>query len=446
MTVEIHHNSFNLQNTSKIETWQLANIKIDAKHPRKVTKKQAEKSAAFIRAATWVPPIVIDREGYVLAGQEWVEGLKLLDTKDVQVLLVDTLTEPQRRAFRIASIRIMEEGEWDPEHLAAEFQYLIEAELSCNLNFTVEATGFETAEIDFYLNSSEPIAADPADSTPELQKTAVSKLNDKWILGEHRVICADALDLSSYEKLLEDEPIKLVCSDVPYNVPIKGFVSGNGTIKHDDFAMASGEMSVSEFTEFLRRSFENSIFTLEDGGCLYVFIDWRHVEEVLIAARKCGLVQLNMCIWDKGVGMMGSFYRSQYELVLVFRKGKKSHRNNIQLGKYGRNRTNVWPYPAANMHREGRKALKDHPTPKPVAMIADIIRDVTKPNDVILDPFLGGGTAVIAAEKTRRRCYGIELDPRYVDVTIRRWQEFTGKQAVHAETGKIFDDHGGRHE
>jgi DNA modification methylase len=185
----------------------------------------------------------------------------------------------------------------------------------------------------------------------------------------------------------------------------------------------------------------NAVDHLKEGSCSYLFMDWRHERELQAAAKRCKLTQLNLCIWDKCVGGMGSLYRSQHELIYVYRKGAQSHRNNIMLGKYGRNRTNVWQYPSANMSKEGREALKDHPTPKPVAMIADIFRDVTKPGDLVFDPFLGGGTAIIAAERTRRHCYGIELDPHYVDATVRRWQKYTNQEAVHAETGRTFSEH-----
>lgn len=416
-------NTFEAKNSYKAELLPISTIKIDPKHPRKTTPKQINKAAAFMAIAAWVPPIIIDQDNYVLVGQEWFEAAKELGMENVQVLVVDGLSEPQRRAFRIAYARILADGGWDYKQLAIEFEYIIEMELTCDLGFSAEITGFEAAEIDVCLSGVTGDEEDPADQIPDPPKVPISKLGDLWLLGKHRVICGDALDPEIYKKLMGGEPIQLVCSDVPYNVPIKGFVSGNGAVKHEDFSMASGEMSVSEFIEFLRTSFENSAETLDEGGCLYIFIDWRHVEEVLAAARQCALILLNICCWVKNVGGMGAFYRSQHEFVIVLRKGKKSHRNNILLGKYGRNRSNVWNYPSANMSKEGRKALKDHPTPKPVAMIADIIKDVTKTNELVLDPFLGGGTTIISAEKTRRRCYGIELDPKYVDVTIRRWKE-----------------------
>lgn len=240
----------------------------------------------------------------------------------------------------------------------------------------------------------------------------------------------------------------------PFNIAIKGFVSGNGAVKHDNFKMCSGEMSPEEFIAFLKKIFGHALPVLKDGGFFYCFIDWRHVGEVLAMGRDCSLSLLNICVWDKGVGGMGNPYRGQHEFICVFKKGGAKHCNNIQLGKFGRNRTNVWHYPSANMSKEGRKALKDHPTPKPISMIADIMRDITSTNDVVFDPFLGGGSCVIAAEKTRRRCYGIEIDPIYVDCIIRRWEEYTGRKATHAKTGLSFTDHesgysqennGGRH-
>lgn len=432
-------NTFEASRFYTTEVFEISAIRIDPSHPRKITKKQIEKAARFIRAASWVPPVLIDRSGYILAGGEWYEAALLLGMEKIQVIVVDALTETLDRTFRIAYVRIMEDGAWDNKNLAADFRFLIESEFSCDSDFTVEFTGFETAEIDLILNEGED-EPDLAEAVPDVQKIILTKPGDIWKLDKHTIICGDSLDPAVHERLLDGLPVQLLCSDPPFNVKIDGFVSGNGAVKHDDFAMASGELTSTEFEEFLFKSISNSIASLDDGACCYLFQDWRHDRELQAAARRCGLTQLNLCIWDKGVGGMGSFYRSQHELIFVYRKGKLSHRNNIQLGKYGRNRTNVWAYPSANMSKEGRKALKDHPTPKPVVMIADIIRDVTKPNDVILDPFLGGGTAVIAAEKTSRRCFGIELDPRYVDVTIRRWQDFTGKEAIHAETGLTFSE------
>lgn len=427
----------------RMETRPVSEIKIDKKHPRKISSWQAEKAACIMRAARYMLPIILNQEGNLIAGEEWLEGANILGAEKVQVLLYDQLSEAQVRALRNAYYKIMEDGEWDKKNLAEDFRFLLNAELNSEIDFSVDITGFDTPEIDIVLSESFPSELDvPAPEVavaPDIP--CVSNPGDLWLLGQHTICCGNSIDPATYQKLLGNTAIDLIFSDPPYNVKIDGFVSGNGVVKHGEFAMASGEMSEDEFIEFLYFFLLYALANLKDGCCVYLTIDWRHVDQLLAATKRCGLYLLNMCVWDKGVGAMGSLYRSQYELVLVLRKGKTQHMNNVQLGKYGRNRTNVWQYPSANMSKEGRKALKDHPTPKPVAMIADIMRDVTKPGDTVLDPFLGGGASLIAAEKTGRICYGIELDPRYIDASIRRWQEMTGKQAVHAETGMTFAEY-----
>lgn len=436
-------NSFTPANEYRVETRSVSEIKIDKNHPKKVSKKQAEKAATCVRASRLMPFVLLDSSGHLVVGEEWLAAAKILGIEEIQVLLAESMTEAQIRQFRMAYYRIQEDGEWNKNNLAAEFRYLINAELTCEIDFTVDATGFEFAEIDIILGEGDEQEEDPSLTAPEIDpnKPVISKSGDLWNLGRHSIICGDSLDPATHQKLLQDIRVQLINSDPPYNIKICGFASGNGAVKHAEFSMASGEMSSGEFDEFLYLAILYTLTRLDQGCCIYLSIDWRHIDQLQAAAKRCGLTLLNICVWDKGVGGMGSLYRSQHEFVLVYRKGKTQHQNNIMLGKYGRNRTNLWQYPSANMSKEGREALKDHPTPKPVAMIADIIKDVTKPNDVIFDPFLGGGTTIIAAEKTDRRGYGIELDPRYVDVTIRRWQVLTGQQAIHAETGLAFAEH-----
>jgi DNA modification methylase len=234
----------------------------------------------------------------------------------------------------------------------------------------------------------------------------------------------------------------MVFTDPPFNVPINGHVSGLGRVKHQDFVMASGEMSKAEFTGFLTHACTLMTPFMSDGTLVYVCMDWRHMGELLAASQSAFTEFKNLCVWDKGTGGMGSLYRSQHELVFVFKYGTAPHRNNVQLGQYGRNRTNVWTYPGANSFAratdEGNLSTL-HPTVKPVALVADAILDASARNDVVLDPFLGSGTTVIAAERTGRVCYAMELDPRYVDTAIRRWQTWTGQQAHHAITGYPFD-------
>jgi DNA modification methylase len=247
----------------------------------------------------------------------------------------------------------------------------------------------------------------------------------------------------TYRNLMGNKRAAMVFTDPPFNVRIDGHATGNGAIRHREFAMASGEMSEAEFVAFLNNSLRWMTDFSANNSVHFICIDWRHVGELLAAGKQNYDEFLNLCVWVKDNGGMGSFYCSQHELVFVFRKGKGPHRNNIQLGVFGRNRTNVWQYPGihtlSKQSGEGN-LLELHPTVKPVAMVADAILDCSARGDLVLDPFLGSGTTLVAAERVGRICYGIEIDPIYVDVAIRRWQKFTGEAAVHATTGKRFNE------
>ena len=270
----------------------------------------------------------------------------------------------------------------------------------------------------------------------------LSRLGDLWILGRHRVLCGSALDRHAFATLFGDERAAMVFTDPPYNVPIDGHASGLGAVHHRPFPMASGEMDSTQFTNFLKQAFDNlAAFTI-DGSIHFVCMDWRHIEELTAAGRGVYGELKNLCVWVKDNAGMGSLYRSRHELVFVFKHGRGGHRNNVQLGRFGRNRSNVWTYPGANSFvRSGEGNLSAlHPTVKPVAMIADAILDCSARGDIVLDGFLGSGTTVIAAERTGRRCYGLELDPGYVDTIIRRSQTLTGGSAHHAGSNRSFDD------
>jgi len=233
----------------------------------------------------------------------------------------------------------------------------------------------------------------------------------------------------------------LVITDPPYNVVIDGHASGLGKARHREFAMGSGEMSDGEFTAFLGKVMALSMLSSKPGSLAYYFMDFRHIRQIIAAGMFVYGDPKNLCVWVKNNAGMGSFYRSQHELIYLFKNGEGPHRNNIQLGKYGRYRTNVWKYPAANtFSRSGPDGdlLALHPTPKPVSLIADAIMDSTRRGELILDPFLGSGTAVIAAERAGRVCYGLELDPIYVDAIIRRWQRRAKRDAIHIELGESF--------
>jgi DNA modification methylase len=286
---------------------------------------------------------------------------------------------------------------------------------------------------------------DEEDDLPALDETStpVTQLGDLWLLGDHRVLCADALVDESYLRLLGDEPAQMAFTDPPWNIPIAGRVSGLGAVKHDDFAMGCGEMSAAEFEAFLRTALGHAVTYSDDGSIHFVCMHWAKIRELLSSTADLYSETKNLCVWSKTNAGMGSLYRSRHELVFVFKKGTAPHINNIELGRFGRNRSNVWEYGGQNvLNGTSKSKLSVHPTAKPVALVADAIRDCSHRKGVILDSFGGSGTTLIAAEKTGRRARLIELDPRYVDVTIRRWQNVTGRTAVKADKATPCPENG----
>jgi DNA modification methylase len=413
-------------------------LKLDPTNPRLHSKKQIQQIARSIEAFGFNVPVLTRQDGQVAAGHGRVEAAKLLKLDRIPTIQLEHLTEVQLRAFMIADNRLTEIGAWDDRLLAEQLKALAEVEL----NFSLEVTGFEMAEIDTMiegLSEAPEGEVDPADSLPD-EGPSVTKPGDLWILGRHRVFCGDSLREESYSALMEEQRAAVVITDPPYNDPIDGYVAGFGKVRHREFAMASGEMSEQEFTEFLLKAFTQMVRHSELGSLQFICMDWRHTGELLASARRTFSEFKALCVWVKDSGGQGSLYRSRHELVFVFKNGKAKHRNNIQLGQYGRYRTNVWEYPRVrSLHGNGEEQSSGlHPTMKPVAMIADAIMDCTARNDLVLDPFLGSGTTVIAAERTGRVCYGLELDPRYVDTIVRRWQTFTGKAAVQAKSKRTF--------
>ena len=346
-------------------------------------------------------------------------------------------------AFRIADNRLTEISEWDDRLLAEQLKALS----LLDLDFSLEATGFDMGEIDFRiegLEGGEGEGPDPADDVPELPLgNSVTCLGDVWALGPHRLLCGNALSGSDLDTLMAGQAAAVVFTDPPYNVPIDGHVMGLGRVQHRDFAMACGEMSSTEFTAFLSQALGHAASHSRDGAIHYVCMDWRHLEELLSAGKGVYADLLNLCVWAKDNGGMGSFYRSQHELVLVFKHGKGPHQNQVQLGTFGRYRTNVWRYPGVNSfgrNTEEGNLLALHPTVKPVALVADALLDSSSRGDLVLDPFLGSGTTLMAAERVGRICRGLELDPLYVDTAIRRWQILTGESAILVATGERFED------
>ncbi|WP_339631180.1 DNA methyltransferase [uncultured Sneathiella sp.] len=406
-------------------------------NPRKHSNKQIRKLKRSIREYGFIIPVLADRDGTIISGHARVLAALELCLKKLPVIFADHLTPFQVKGFRLLDNRLSEEALWNRERLKIEFAEFLEAGID------LESTGFDIPEIDFTFETVEHSADNTQDDEipqPDLKNPPVSQLGDLWLCGGHRVLCGDALNEACYLHLLGDEFARQVITDPPYNVKVKGHIRVSEKGDHKEFIMASGEMSDTEFTKFLTDAIINLTESSQDGSVHYIFMDWRHLSQLQAVCDRLYTEQLNLCVWVKNNGGMGSFYRSQHELVLVCKNGTATHLNNIQLGKYGRNRTNVWEYTGANSFGPDRQENLDlHPTVKPVAMIADAILDSSAPGDIILDPFLGSGTLIIAAEKTGRKGRGMELDPHYVDVAIKRWQDFTGQQAIHAELGLTFD-------
>jgi DNA modification methylase len=440
--------------TNKPSSWEIIyrridELKPDPANPRRHSKKQIRQIANSIRAFGFNVPILIDRDGNVIAGHGRLLAARELGMTEVPTLCLDHLTPTQVRAYRIADNKLTENGAWDDRLLAQQLKDLS----LLGLDFSLELTGFVMAEIDLRIASLEDIpdrADDPADAVPDAPAgPAISKIGDKWVLDRHRLLCGNALDTAGFVALMGEESAAMVFADPPYNVPIDGHATGLGAIHHRPFPMASGEMDSTAFTAFLGEAFHNLAAFSIDGSLHYVCMDWRHVKELLAAGRDTYGELKNLCVWVKDNAGMGSLYRSQHELVFVFKHGRHGHRNNVQLGQFGRNRSNVWRYPGANSFArcgEEGNLLALHPTVKPVALVADAILDCSARGDIVLDAFLGSGTTVIAAERTGRRCYGLELDPLYIDTAIRRWQALTGGSARHAANGRTFDDLAGEAE
>ena len=421
---------------------QISALRANPRNSRTHSKRQVRQIANSLRTFGFTNPILIDEMETIVAGHGRVEAAKLVGLESVPTIQLEGLTPDQLRAYVIADNKLAQNAGWDEAILKIELQHLLTVENDVEIT----TTGFEIAEIDLLVLSPEHSQPKPdPDDTFEAEPstTPVTKPGDLWLLGEHRVLCADALEEESFSKLLGERQASMVFIDPPYNIKIECNVSGKGLVKHGDFAMACGEMTEEDFLNFLINSFKLLAKYSVPGSIHYVAMDWRHVDLVVLAGEEAYSEFLNLCVWSKDRAGQGSFYRSQHELFFVFKNGNGPPRNNIQLGKYGRYRTNIWNYPSAaafSKTSEEGNLLALHPTVKPVALVADAILDCSAPGEIVLDSFLGSGTTLIAAERTRRICYGMELDQRYVDTAVRRWQRLTGGHAIHAVSGKRFDE------
>ena len=421
----------------KIEHTPVRELRPYAANARTHSKKQVKQIARSIAKFGFCNPVLIDDTKQIIAGHGRVEAAKLLGIDAVPTCQLSHLSETDKRAYILADNKLAEKAGWDKELLAIELQGLIE------LDVDIELTGFDTSEIDIILEDAREATGDPSgpeDEVPNSLGPAVTQTGDLWLLGTHRLLCGDARDQAAYDRLLEGAKAEFVFTDPPYNVAIDGHVCGLGRVHHREFAMGSGEMSEAEFTAFLKAVFGVLAENTVDGSIHQICMDWRHMDEMLGAGRAVYSELKNLCVWNKNNGGMGTFYRSKHELVFVWKSGTAPHINNFELGQHGRHRANVWDYPGINTMRAGRlEELAMHPTVKPVILVADALKDCSRRRGLVLDPFCGSGTILIAAERTGRKARALEIDPTYVDVAVRRWQTYTGKSAVFSGSGETFE-------
>lgn len=411
-----------------------------AKNARRHSRAQIKQIAKSIETFGFTNPILVSDDLEILAGHGRAAAAQLIGMKQAPIVRLSNLSPAERKAYVLADNKLALNAGWDREVLVIELQGLID------LGFEVETTGFALGEIEIILEEAAESAPNDhsdgrEDEIPLVGDSAVSHRGDVWQAGRHRLICGDARDKAAYQALLDNERADLIFTDPPYNVPVDGHVCGSGRIRHREFAMGVGEMSSAEFTAFLQQTLGAAAERCRDGAIAFVCMDWRHAEE-LIAAGKVVFTELkNLCVWNKSNAGMGTFYRSKHELVFVFKKGTAPHVNSFGLGETGRPRSNVWDYPGVSSIGPSRmEELAMHPTVKPTRLVADAIKDCSRRGDVVLDPFGGSGTTLIAAEKTGRSARLIEYDPAYCDTILRRFERMTGKQALLSETGETFED------
>ena len=399
------------------------------------SKRQLRQIADSIKRFGFTNPVLIGDTGEIIAGHGRVLAARDLGMETVPTLRLSHLSAVERRAYVLADNKLALNAGWDMEILSIELQALVD------LDFDVTLTGFSLAEVDLTIDQAREAATDgPEDRIPELADDPVTRTGDLWQLGEHRLLCGDARSSDDVARLMGTERADLVFTDPPYNVPIDGHVGGLGAIRHREFAFASGEMSPAEFTDFLRQTLSTAALMTRDGAIAFVCMDWRHIRELLDATTGVFSELKNLCVWNKTNGGMGSFYRSKHELVFVFKRGDAPHTNTFGLGETGRYRTNVWDYAGiSSMGADRADQLSMHPTVKPVALVADAIKDCSRRGEIVLDVFAGSGTTLIAAASCGRRARVLEYDPLYCDTIVRRWESYTGKRAVLSADGRSFE-------
>lgn len=422
----------------RIEWIPIGTLRPNSKNARTHSKKQIRRIAASIREFGFLNPVIVDDDNAVLAGHGRLEAARLEGLGDVPILRFNHLTPAQKRAYLIADNKIAEEAGWDRELLAIELGELIE--LLPVEGLDVSLTGFEAPEIDQVLADLAPTKLPPEDVVPPLPRNPVTRRGDIWLLGKHRLICGDAREADAFVQLMSGASAAAVFCDPPYNLRVSA-IGGRGKVRHPEFAFASGEMPPAQFRRFLSETLANGVRVSTEGAVHYVCMDWRHIADLIEVGRELYGGMLNLVVWNKSNAGQGSFYRSQHELIGVFQVGGLPHRNNVELGRFGRNRSNVWTYAGVNTFGKGRtEALAAHPTVKPAALVADALLDCTARGDIVLDQFAGSGTTILAAEKVGRVAFGVEYEPGYVDVAVRRWQKATKLEATLASDGRTFED------
>ena len=417
-------------------------VQVRDKNPRKHAKKQLQKLKNAIQKLRFINPIIIDEKGILIAGELRLQAAKDFKMSQVPALILEDITEEEARAIRIADNRIAEDAIWDFSLLQEELNNLVKFDIK------FDDVGFEPIDYEkIFLSKDSPdnkVHNEETEDSSWLDENIpiLVKKGDLIRLGDHFLVCGDSLNPATFAFLMQGELAQIVIADSPYNCTINKHVCGLGKVKHEEFEMASGEMTDAEFSDFIFKFMQNLVKFSADGSLHYLFIDWVGLNKILTQGSKLYTELKNIAVWDKGVGGMGAFYRSQHEMVPIFKNGKAKHQNHIQLGKYGRYRTNVWEYPGIRATNPGSlELLKLHPTVKPVAMLHDILLDASSKNDIVLDCFGGSGSTLLAAERSGRRARIIEISPRYCDVIIWRWEKETGKKAkIIKNIGDINDE------
>jgi DNA modification methylase len=420
----------------QIQYRAVGDLVLDPRNPRQHSQRQVNQIADSIREFGFLMPVVVDDTAQVVVGHARVLAAKKLDMPRIPVVEIRHLSKAQLKALRIADNKLAQNAHWDERLLGESFLELKEIDVE----FDLSITGFSLPEIDLTLQNLDEIKTEETDDEIDAATgVPVSEAGDIWQLGDHRLCCGDATSEAAFDMLMREEIADVVFVDPPYNVRVDGHVSGKGKVRHREFAQASGELNRDEFIQFLAKTCGLLAKHSKDGAIHFVCMDWRHADELIAAGHAAYSELKNIAVWVKSNPGMGSLYRSQHELIFVFKSGMGRHTNNVELGKYGRNRSNVWSYDSAAVQaRKGNNLLALHPTAKPVQLVMDALLDCSQRGKIVLDSFLGSGTTLLAAERTGRICRGIELDPLYIDTAIRRWQNLTGRDAVRLSDSKLF--------